>query len=80
MGMTLREVIFEVGGGLRDDAEFKAVQIGGPSGACLTRDDLDIPLDFDSLKKAGAIIGSARQRAFMRSALAPASGLSCAPR
>ena len=80
MGMTLREVIFEVGGGLRDDAEFKAVQIGGPSGACLTRDDLDIPLDFDSLKKAGAIIGSARQRAFMRSALVPASGLSCAPR
>jgi NADH-quinone oxidoreductase subunit F len=58
MGMTLREVIFEVGGGLRDDAEFKAVQIGGPSGACLTKDDLDIPLDFDSLKKAGAIIGS----------------------
>jgi NADH-quinone oxidoreductase subunit F len=58
MGMTLREVIFEVGGGLRDGAEFKAVQIGGPSGACLGKEDLDLPLDFDSLKKAGAIIGS----------------------
>ena len=58
MGMTLREVIFEVGGGLRDGAEFKAVQIGGPSGACLGKADLDLPLDFDSLKKADAIIGS----------------------
>lgn len=58
MGMTLREVIFDIGGGLRDGAEFKAVQIGGPSGACLTKDDLDLPLDFDSLKTAGAIIGS----------------------
>ncbi|MDR1231358.1 MAG: 4Fe-4S binding protein [Spirochaetaceae bacterium] len=58
MGTTLREVIFDIGGGLRDRAEFKAVQIGGPSGACLTKDDLDLPLDFDSLKKAGAIIGS----------------------
>ena len=58
MGMTLREVIFEVGGGLRDGAEFKAVQIGGPSGGCLAKDDMDLPLDFDSLKKAGAIIGS----------------------
>ncbi|MDR2394689.1 MAG: NADH-quinone oxidoreductase subunit NuoF [Treponema sp.] len=58
MGMTLREVIFDIGGGLRDQAEFKAVQIGGPSGACLGKDDLDLPLDFDSLKKADAIIGS----------------------
>jgi NADH-quinone oxidoreductase subunit F len=56
--MTLREVIFDIGGGLRDGAEFKAVQIGGPSGGCLSKDDLDLPLDFDSLKKAGAIIGS----------------------
>ncbi|MDR2797991.1 MAG: 4Fe-4S binding protein [Treponema sp.] len=58
MGMTLREVIFDIGGGLRDQAEFKAVQIGGPSGGCLGKDDLDLPLDFDSLKKADAIIGS----------------------
>ena len=58
MGTTLREVIFEVGGGMRDGKEFKAVQIGGPSGGCLTKEDLDLPLDFDSLKKAGAMIGS----------------------
>lgn len=58
MGTTLREVIFDVGGGMRDDGEFKAVQIGGPSGGCLTEKHLDLPLDFDSLKKAGAMIGS----------------------
>lgn len=58
MGTTLREVIFDIGGGMRGDAEFKAVQIGGPSGGCLTKEQLDLPLDFDSLKKAGAMIGS----------------------
>lgn len=58
MGTTLREVIFDVGGGMRDGANFKAVQIGGPSGGCLTEKELDIPLDFDSLKKVGAMIGS----------------------
>jgi NADH-quinone oxidoreductase subunit F len=58
MGTTLREVIFDIGGGMRDGEEFKAVQIGGPSGGCLTKEDLDLPLDFDSLKKAGAMIGS----------------------
>ena len=58
MGTTLREIIFEIGGGMRDGGEFKAVQIGGPSGGCLTKDDLDLPLDFDSLTKAGAMIGS----------------------
>lgn len=58
MGTTLREVIFDIGGGMRDGANFKAVQIGGPSGGCLTAEHLDMPLDFDSLKKAGAMIGS----------------------
>ena len=58
MGTTLREVIFDIGGGVRDGKAFKAVQIGGPSGGCLTSEDLDLPLDFDSLKKAGAMIGS----------------------
>ncbi|MCQ2427924.1 MAG: NADH-quinone oxidoreductase subunit NuoF [Clostridia bacterium] len=58
MGTTLREVIFDIGGGMRDGMKFKAVQIGGPSGGCLTEKDLDIPLDFDSLQKAGAMIGS----------------------
>ena len=58
MGTTLREIIFEIGGGVRDGGEFKAVQIGGPSGGCLTEEHLDLPLDFDSLSKVGAIIGS----------------------
>ena len=58
MGTALREVIFDVGGGMRGGGEFKAVQIGGPSGGCLTSEHLDLPLDFDSLKKAGAMIGS----------------------
>ena len=58
MGTTLREVIFDIGGGVKNNAKFKAVQIGGPSGGCLTEADLDIPLDFDSLKKKGAMIGS----------------------
>ncbi len=58
MGTTLREIIFDIGGGMRDGAEFKAVQIGGPSGGCLTEDHLDLPLDFDSLQQVGAMIGS----------------------
>ncbi|MGJ4851275.1 NADH-quinone oxidoreductase subunit NuoF [Bacillota bacterium Meth-B3] len=58
MGTTLRQVIEDVGGGMRDGARFKAVQIGGPSGACLTQEHMDLPLDFDSLKKVGAMIGS----------------------
>ena len=58
MGTTLREVIYDIGGGMRDGAEFKAVQIGGPSGGCLTKEHLDLPLDFDNLKKVGAMIGS----------------------
>ncbi len=58
MGTTLREIIFDIGGGMRGDGEFKAVQIGGPSGACLTKEHLDLPLDFDTLKKEGAMIGS----------------------
>ncbi|MCH3954989.1 MAG: NADH-quinone oxidoreductase subunit NuoF [Eubacterium sp.] len=58
MGITLREIIFDVGGGIKDDKEFKAVQIGGPSGGCLTKDQLDCSMDFDSLKKIGAMIGS----------------------
>lgn len=58
MGTTLREIIFDIGGGIRGEGTFKAVQIGGPSGGCLTEKDLDLPLDFDSLKKAGAMIGS----------------------
>ncbi|MGN1163182.1 MAG: NADH-ubiquinone oxidoreductase-F iron-sulfur binding region domain-containing protein [Candidatus Ornithospirochaeta sp.] len=58
MGTTLRKIIFDIGGGMRGDGEFKAVQIGGPSGACLTKEHLDLPLDFDNLKSIGAMIGS----------------------
>ncbi|MBE6852888.1 MAG: NADH-quinone oxidoreductase subunit NuoF [Ruminococcus sp.] len=58
MGTTLRHIIFDIGGGIRDNGEFKAVQIGGPSGACLTKEHLDMPLDFDTLKKVDAMIGS----------------------
>ena len=58
MGSTLREIIFDIGGGLKNGAQFKAVQIGGPSGGCLTEIHLDEPLDFDSVKKFNAIVGS----------------------
>ncbi|MDO5396596.1 MAG: NADH-quinone oxidoreductase subunit NuoF [bacterium] len=60
MGTTLREVVFDIGGGIKNGKKFKAVQIGGPSGGCLTvgAGQLDLPLDFDSLKKVGAMIGS----------------------
>lgn len=58
MGTTLREVIFDIGGGIKGNGEFKAVQIGGPSGGCLITPHLDVSLDFDSLKKMGAMIGS----------------------
>ena len=58
MGTKLREIIYDIGGGILGGKKFKAVQIGGPSGGCLTEADLDMPLDFDSVPKAGAIIGS----------------------
>ena len=58
MGTTLREIVYDIGGGIKNGKEFKAVQIGGPSGGCLIGTDLDLPLDFDSLKKRGAMIGS----------------------
>lgn len=58
MGVTLREIVFDIGGGILGGKKFKAVQIGGPSGGCLTMEHLDLPLDFDSLKEAGAMIGS----------------------
>ena len=58
MGSTLRQIIFDIGGGLKNGAEFKAVQIGGPSGGCLTEQHLDEPLAFDSVKTFNAIVGS----------------------
>lgn len=58
MGTTLRQIIFDIGGGMREGKKFKAVQIGGPSGGCLTEEHLDIPMDYDNLIKAGAMVGS----------------------
>ncbi len=58
MGMSLREVIFNVGGGIKDNKNFKAVQLGGPSGGCVPAELLDTPVDYDSLTKTGAIMGS----------------------
>lgn len=58
MGITLREVIFEIGGGIKDGKKFKAVQTGGPSGGCLTEKHLDTPIEYDTLVAAGSMMGS----------------------
>ncbi|HKS76378.1 MAG TPA: NADH-ubiquinone oxidoreductase-F iron-sulfur binding region domain-containing protein, partial [Terriglobales bacterium] len=58
MGITLREIVFEIGGGIPDGKNFKAVQTGGPSGGCLPTEFLDMPVDYESLAKAGSIMGS----------------------
>lgn len=58
MGITLREVIYDVGGGIPDNKKFKAVQTGGPSGGCLPTEKLDLPIDYASLTAAGSIMGS----------------------
>jgi len=58
MGITLREVIYEIGGGIKDEKKFKAVQTGGPSGGCLTEKFLDTPIDYDNLIEAGSMMGS----------------------
>lgn len=58
MGRTLREVVFDIGGGIGTGRKFKAVQIGGPSGGCLCEEHLDLPLDYESLKSVGAMVGS----------------------
>lgn len=58
MGTTLREIIFNLGGGIPDDKEFKAAQTGGPSGGCLPKEKLDVSMDYDSLLEAGSMMGS----------------------
>jgi NADH:ubiquinone oxidoreductase subunit F (NADH-binding)/(2Fe-2S) ferredoxin len=58
MGTTLREVIYDIGGGIKDGKAFKSVQTGGPSGGCLTKDFLDTPIDYDNLLAAGSMMGS----------------------
>ncbi|MFW6102213.1 MAG: NADH-ubiquinone oxidoreductase-F iron-sulfur binding region domain-containing protein [Chloroflexota bacterium] len=58
MGITLRDIIYKVGGGIPGDKKFKAVQTGGPSGGCMPEEQLDMPVDFDELAKAGSMMGS----------------------
>lgn len=58
MGITLREIIFDVGGGIRNNRQFKAVQTGGPSGGCIPANKIDMPVDYDTLKELGAMMGS----------------------
>ncbi len=58
MGITLRDIIYKIGGGIVDDKEFKAVQLGGPSGGCIPEKFLDTPIDYEKVKQAGSIIGS----------------------
>ncbi len=58
MGATIKDIVYEIGGGVKDDKKFKAVQIGGPSGGCIPEQHLDLPIDYDSLTDAGAMMGS----------------------
>ena len=58
MGTTIRDIVFGVGGGMLRNREFKAVQTGGPSGGCVPSSHLDLPIDYDSLREVGAIMGS----------------------
>ena len=58
MGISLREIIFEIGGGIPDGRQYKAAQTGGPSGGCIPAEFLDMPVDYESLAKAGSIMGS----------------------
>jgi bidirectional [NiFe] hydrogenase diaphorase subunit len=58
IGIALREIVFDIGGGIRDDRPFKAAQTGGPSGGCIPAEYLDTPMDYDSLQKLGSIMGS----------------------
>jgi len=58
MGISLREIVFDIGGGIPGGKEFKAVQTGGPSGGCIPKEKLDLPIDYESLTQAGSIMGS----------------------
>jgi len=58
MGMTLKEIIYDIGGGVKDNKKFKAVQTGGPSGGCIPAEMLNLPIDFETLTKAGSMMGS----------------------
>jgi NADH-quinone oxidoreductase subunit F len=82
-GTTLREVVLNIGGGITDRRGkvkpngFKAVQIGGPSGGCLTQEHLDLPLDYDSLRSVGAMVGSPSAKAAANACSAAKARASC---
>ena len=58
MGISFREIIYDIGGGILDGKEFKAVQTGGPSGGCIPKEQIDLPIDYESLTEAGSMMGS----------------------
>ena len=58
MGLTLRDVIYGIGGGIKNDRKFKAVQMGGPSGGCIPAELIDTPVTYEDINKTGAIVGS----------------------
>lgn len=58
MGISLKEIVYDIGGGIKDNKKFKAIQTGGPSGGCIPAEMLDLPIDFDTLTKVGSIMGS----------------------
>src|SRR5512135_514849 len=58
LGITLKEIVYDVGGGIKDNKNFRAIQTGGPMGGCLSKDYLDLPIDYESLAKAGSMMGS----------------------
>jgi NADH:ubiquinone oxidoreductase subunit F (NADH-binding) len=60
MGTTLREIVFDIGGGIPEGRKFKAAQTGGPSGGCIPNEHLDTPIDFESLAQIGSMMGSRR--------------------
>ncbi len=60
MGTTLREIVYDIGGGIPNGREFKAAQTGGPSGGCIPKEHLDTPIDYESLKEIGSMMGSRR--------------------
>ena len=60
MGTTLREIVYDIGGGIPNNREFKAAQTGGPSGGCIPAEHLDTPIDYESLAQIGSMMGSGR--------------------